>query len=194
VSWTSRLNSIFSSGFSTYCRHLQRPVSSWPKSRQFLLSNLLSLRIWMDRKVASILQQAGYSQVVSIPHANVPIGKPPPIFPSCLLPDTYCSIPPIVSALDPQTRLHIDININDRLGLKNTHLIATYLDLQPSLRPLLFVLKTWAKGLGLNDPSAFGMSSTFSSYCFGLMGIGFMQVRFRSQLLPPSFWSLLQLF
>ncbi|KAL5521077.1 hypothetical protein ACEPAG_8999 [Sanghuangporus baumii] len=88
---------------------------------------------------------------------------------------------PIVKFEDPHTRLKCDINVNDRLGLYNTRLIAQYCFHSPLLRPLLVLIKQWAKTLGLNDPSGEGGAATFSSYALTLMTIGFLQTH---DLLP----------
>lgn len=45
----------------------------------------------------------------------------------------------------------------------------------PILRPLLHIIKRWAKPLGLNSPST-AEGSTFSSYALTLMTIGWLQV------------------
>ncbi|EJD07901.1 uncharacterized protein FOMMEDRAFT_138017 [Fomitiporia mediterranea MF3/22] len=82
---------------------------------------------------------------------------------------------PIVKFEDPRTNLNCDINVNDRLGLCNTRLIAQYCKLSPLLRPLLGLIKKWAKTTGLNDPSGDKGTATFSSYSLTLMTIGFLQ-------------------
>ncbi|KZT03621.1 uncharacterized protein LAESUDRAFT_814502 [Laetiporus sulphureus 93-53] len=83
---------------------------------------------------------------------------------------------PIVKCKDPVNGLACDINVNERLGLVNSKLIRHYLDLNPVLRPMIRFLKTWAKSLGLNDPSGENGSPTFSSYALTLMTIGWFQI------------------
>ncbi|GLB41090.1 putative RNA uridylyltransferase activity [Lyophyllum shimeji] len=112
--------------------------------------------IYDVRKLARALRQAGFTGVVSIPWAAVPI----------------------VKFRDPQTRLECDINVNERLGLFNSDLINAYCDASPLLRPMLLFIKLWAKPLGLNNPSPKpGESRSFSSYALALMTIGFLQTR-----------------
>ncbi|KAL5504982.1 hypothetical protein ACEPAH_7645 [Sanghuangporus vaninii] len=115
--------------------------------------------IYKVRKLADTLERHGFRINRTITHATVPI----------------------VKFEDTRTRLKCDININDRLGLYNTRLIAQYCSLSPLLRPLLMLLKQWAKTLGLNDPSGEGGAATFSSYALTLMTIGFLQTH---DLLP----------
>ncbi|KAG8820295.1 hypothetical protein FRC19_009000 [Serendipita sp. 401] len=77
---------------------------------------------------------------------------------------------PIIKAQDAQTGLHLDVNINDRLGLYNTQLLSHYCELWPSLSNLIYVVKKWAKARGLNDPAGqLRGGPTFSSYCLTLM-------------------------
>ncbi|KAF8634022.1 hypothetical protein AX17_004287 [Amanita inopinata Kibby_2008] len=114
--------------------------------------------IYNLRPLARVLKRAGYKNVMAIPSAV-----------------------PIVKFMDPRTRLQCDINVNDRLGLRNTQLLKQYMKLFPLLRPMLAVIKSWAKPLGLNSPMEPGVTASFSSYAFGLMTIGFLQMR---KLLP----------
>ena len=79
---------------------------------------------------------------------------------------------------DPNTDIQCDLNINDQLGFINTSLIRHYCDLLPTLRPLLFAIKRWARPLGYNSPAgAPGEPITFSSYTLAIMTIGLLQVR-----------------
>ncbi|OSX62015.1 hypothetical protein POSPLADRAFT_1074392 [Postia placenta MAD-698-R-SB12] len=107
--------------------------------------------------LARKLRANGYTQVLCRPSATVPIAK--------------CT--------DPRTGISCDIEINDRLGIKNTELIKRYCELHPSLRAVLIVLKRWAKPLGLNNPSGEGThrKASFSSYAFAMMSIGLYQRR-----------------
>ncbi|KAI0075617.1 hypothetical protein K474DRAFT_1773153 [Panus rudis PR-1116 ss-1] len=85
---------------------------------------------------------------------------------------------PIVKFTDPTTGISCDVNVNDRLGLINTRLIRQYFLKLPSLHPAMFLIKQWAKPIGLNNPSAKdGGVRTFSSYALCLMMIGFAQTK-----------------
>ncbi|KAF8513086.1 hypothetical protein JB92DRAFT_2925360 [Gautieria morchelliformis] len=108
------------------------------------------------KQVARMLSKSGFNQVLPIPKATVPI----------------------VKFRDPATGLECDLNTNDRLGLWNTRLISTYCDLHSDLvRPMIMIIKRWAKSHGLNDPSGRSGPVTFSSYALVLMVIGFLQVK-----------------
>jgi DNA polymerase sigma len=89
------------------------------------------------------------------------------------------SFPP-VKFVDANTGVECDINVNEQLGVLNTRMLKQYCDISPHLRSLLVAIKTWAKPLGLNNPSGKGLSTlSFSSYAFALMTIGFLQVGLR---------------
>ena len=79
---------------------------------------------------------------------------------------------------DPITDIQCDLNINDQLGFINTSLIRHYCDVLPVLRPLLLVIKRWARPLGYNSPAgAPGEPITFSSYTLAIMTITLLQVQ-----------------
>lgn len=84
-----------------------------------------------------------------------------------------------VKFVDSQTGIRCDLNINDRLGLRNTHLLAKYCEIMPQLPVLAFLVKQWAKANNLNTPSSRrkGVPASFSSYALTLMTIGHLQVR-----------------
>ena len=81
-----------------------------------------------------------------------------------------------VKFIDARTSFACDINVNEQLGLRNTGMIKRYCDVIPILRPMVWSLKRWAKGLGMNDPSGNRGAVTFSSYALMLMTISFLQV------------------
>ncbi|KAJ4477888.1 hypothetical protein C8J55DRAFT_515774 [Lentinula edodes] len=109
--------------------------------------------IYAIRNLAKNFQRAGFTRVVAIPKAKVPI----------------------VKFHDPSTGLDGDINANNRLGLFNSRMIKHYCDIQPLLRPMLAFIKSWASPLGLNKPGIVDGPPTFSSYAFALMTIAFLQ-------------------
>ncbi|KAF7979337.1 hypothetical protein HWV62_42757 [Athelia sp. TMB] len=111
--------------------------------------------IYNIRHLANTLRKAGFIAVIPVP-ATVPI----------------------VKFRDPATGLACDINVNERLGLRNTRLIGTYMALVPLLRPLVAYLKRWARLHELNSPAGgLGTGPTFSSYALVLMTIAFLQAR-----------------
>lgn len=111
---------------------------------------------WYDvRTIAKLMRKwAGrrWHQIVAIHGANVPIVK-------------FNAGP-----------LSVDVNINNRFGLINSHLIRAYADLRPLLfRPLCYAVKHWLKRRGLNDPSGQGGLASLSSYSIVLLVIQSLQ-------------------
>ncbi|KAG1856546.1 hypothetical protein C8R48DRAFT_718513 [Suillus tomentosus] len=111
--------------------------------------------IYNTRKLARTMQHAGFTDVEAVPWAQVPI----------------------VKFTDPASGLHIDVNVNERLGLMNTGLIKTYCDIVPNLRCLISAIKQWARPRALNQPSISEAIRTFNSYALVLMTIGWLQTR-----------------
>ncbi|TFY57295.1 hypothetical protein EVJ58_g7113 [Rhodofomes roseus] len=85
------------------------------------------------------------------------------------------AVVPIVKFKDTATRIYCDMNVNDRLGVLNTSLIMRYCILSPLVRPMMFVIKYWARHRGLNEPT--GPQPAFNSYTLALMTIAFLQMR-----------------
>ncbi|KZT39849.1 hypothetical protein SISSUDRAFT_571020 [Sistotremastrum suecicum HHB10207 ss-3] len=108
------------------------------------------------RLLANVFRRSGFTNVIAVPFASVPI----------------------VKFLDPETGIHGDINMNYQLGFFNTKLISAYC-VEPRLKVLIRAVKTWAKSLGLNEPSpkGAGEQTSFSSYALTLMVIVFLQVK-----------------
>ena len=84
---------------------------------------------------------------------------------------------------DPATGISCDVNVNDRLGLINTEMIAHYMKISPVLRPLLIVIKHWARHTGLYASGPYTGPRLFSSYALTLMTIAVLQVMSPSSLI-----------
>ncbi|KAK0444215.1 uncharacterized protein EV420DRAFT_1007345 [Desarmillaria tabescens] len=116
--------------------------------------------IYRIKQVGALLRKKKYHNVSVIDSASVPI----------------------VKFKDPITGMDCDLNINDRLGLHNSDMVKRYCELSPLLRPMVRVIKKWAKPLKLNSPSIrSGGRVTFSSYALTLITIAFLQTH---RLLP----------
>ncbi|KAJ3413993.1 hypothetical protein HDV05_007200 [Chytridiales sp. JEL 0842] len=89
---------------------------------------------------------------------------------------------PICKFWDPEYGLNCDINVNNRIALRNTLLIKTYVSLDPRVRPILMTIKHWTKQRVLNDAAKGG---TLSTYCWVCMAINYLQL-----LQPPVLPSL----
>lgn len=96
---------------------------------------------------------------------------------------------PILRFFDSNTRLEVDLNFNNIVGIRNTHLLKTYAQrkcyfnsmltwienwfetVDWRVRPLVLVVKLWARHHDINDAK----SSTMSSYSLTLMVIHYLQ-------------------
>ncbi|KAI8811539.1 hypothetical protein BJ742DRAFT_659811, partial [Cladochytrium replicatum] len=122
--------------------------------------DIVLMTTWDDREhgvanmhvLAELLKRNGMKQIYTVTKAKVPICK----------------------FFDPETYLSCDINVNSMQALPNTHLIWTYVETDPRVRPLVMVIKHWAKRRVLNDAAKGG---TLSSYCWVMMVLNFLQMR-----------------
>jgi len=78
---------------------------------------------------------------------------------------------PILRFFDSVTNLEVDLNCNNLVGIRNTHLLKTYAQLDWRVRPLVVVVKLWAREHEINDAK----SMTISSYSLTLMVIHYLQ-------------------
>lgn len=112
--------------------------------------------IYQFRKLGRVFSKTGYRSVRTVENARVPI----------------------VKILDAETGIKCDVNMNNRVGIYNSKLLNHYCDIFPPLRPMIRLIKSWAKKNGLNSP---GLSDpgevTFSSYALTLMTIALLQRR-----------------
>lgn len=76
--------------------------------------------------------------------------------------------------------IQVDLNVNNAVAIKNTHLLHYYTTCDWRLAPLAVVIKEWARSRGINDASR----STISSYSLVLMVIHFLQVGVEPCVLP----------
>jgi hypothetical protein len=126
-------------------------------------------------EVSRVLKRSGLQILRTVPKANVPIGRLKFLWFMQSASNRSSSFQ--VKFKDPNTGIHCDLNINDQLGSINTSLIQHYCNILPVLRPLLLVIKRWARPLGYNNPAGEpGMPITFSSYTLAIMTIGLLQV------------------
>ncbi|KAJ9106245.1 hypothetical protein QFC21_001390 [Naganishia friedmannii] len=85
---------------------------------------------------------------------------------------------PIVKFKDPTSGVSLDLNANDLGGSANSTMILAYCRYAPfTLRPLIHIVKIWAKARNLNDPSGATGAPTLSSYCWTLMCIAYLQFK-----------------
>lgn len=87
---------------------------------------------------------------------------------------------PIVMFEDLQLGFEVDISINNNSGIRNTFLLRTYSRLDTRVRPLVIVVKEWAKCNNVCNSK----SGLLSSYALNLMVLFFLQYSVSPQVLP----------
>ncbi|KAL9882315.1 uncharacterized protein ACN427_010194 isoform 2-T7 [Glossina fuscipes fuscipes] len=87
---------------------------------------------------------------------------------------------PILRFRDRIHQLEVDLNFNNCVGIKNTHLLYCYSQLDWRLRPLVLVIKLWAQYHNINNAK----NMTISSYSLVLMVIHFLQYAVSPPVLP----------
>ncbi|XP_030323620.1 poly(A) RNA polymerase GLD2 isoform X3 [Calypte anna] len=78
---------------------------------------------------------------------------------------------PIVKFRDKVSDVEFDLNVNNTVGIRNTFLLRTYAYVESRVRPLVLVVKKWARFHDINDASR----GTLSSYSLVLMVLHYLQ-------------------
>ncbi|XP_048383718.1 poly(A) RNA polymerase GLD2 [Stegostoma tigrinum] len=78
---------------------------------------------------------------------------------------------PIVKFRDKVSGVEFDLNVNNVVGIRNTFLLRSYAYIESRVRPLVLVVKKWARYHGINDASR----GTLSSYSLVLMVLHYLQ-------------------
>ncbi|XP_011876768.1 PREDICTED: poly(A) RNA polymerase gld-2 homolog A-like [Vollenhovia emeryi] len=87
---------------------------------------------------------------------------------------------PIITFVDAIRKFKVDMNCNNSVGIKNTHLLYCYSKLDWRVKPLVLVVKLWAQWHHINNAKC----STLSSYSLVLMVIHFLQCGTNPPVLP----------
>lgn len=87
---------------------------------------------------------------------------------------------PILKFKDDISGVECDLNVNNSVGIRNTHLLSFYSKADWRVRPLVMMVKHWAKIQTIGDASR----RTISSYSLELMTIHFLQVGCTPPILP----------
>ncbi|XP_055606068.1 poly(A) RNA polymerase gld-2 homolog B-like [Uranotaenia lowii] len=87
---------------------------------------------------------------------------------------------PILRFRDSSNSIVVDLNYNNCVGIRNSHLLYCYSQLDWRLRPLTLVVKLWAQHHNINDAK----NMTISSYSLVLMVIHFLQYGVNPPILP----------
>ncbi|XP_063979187.1 poly(A) RNA polymerase gld-2 homolog A-like isoform X2 [Diachasmimorpha longicaudata] len=87
---------------------------------------------------------------------------------------------PILKFHDGMQNLEVDLNCNNAVGIRNTHMLYCYSRIDWRVRPLVLVVKLWAQSQNINDAK----NMTISSYSLVLMVIHFLQCGVSPAVLP----------
>lgn len=87
---------------------------------------------------------------------------------------------PLLKFRDSKQGLQVDLNCNNSVGIRNTHLLYCYGQLDWRVKPLVLVVKLWAQWHNINDAK----NMTISSYSLALMVIHFLQCGVNPRVLP----------
>ncbi|CAG8461659.1 2389_t:CDS:2 [Cetraspora pellucida] len=79
---------------------------------------------------------------------------------------------PIVKFWDPNLKLVCDVNVNNTIGIYNTQLLRSYVEIDQRIRPLVMIIKHWARQRGLNNAAR----GTLSSYTWVCIVLNFLQM------------------
>ncbi|XP_061842503.1 poly(A) RNA polymerase GLD2 [Nerophis lumbriciformis] len=86
---------------------------------------------------------------------------------------------PILRFREKGSSVLFDLNVNNTVGIRNTFLLRSYAYADPRVRPLVLVIKKWARHHHINDAS----QGTLSSYTLVLMVLHYLQT-LRIPVLP----------
>ncbi|XP_029016725.1 poly(A) RNA polymerase GLD2 isoform X2 [Betta splendens] len=78
---------------------------------------------------------------------------------------------PILRFREKGSDLQFDLNVNNTVGIRNTFLLRSYAYADPRIRPMILVIKKWARYHHINDAS----KGTLSSYTLVLMVLHYLQ-------------------
>ncbi|XP_023725886.1 poly(A) RNA polymerase gld-2 homolog A [Cryptotermes secundus] len=87
---------------------------------------------------------------------------------------------PILKFRDTSFSLEVDLNCNNSVGIRNTHLLHCYSQMDWRVRPLVLIVKLWAHKHDINNAK----NMTISSYSLVLMVIHFLQCGVAPPVLP----------
>lgn len=87
---------------------------------------------------------------------------------------------PIIKFVDNVSGIEVDFNVNNVVGIRNTHLLKCYSKLDWRVCPLILIIKMWAKQQDINDAKLM----TISSYSIALMVIHYLQCGAQPPVLP----------
>uniref|UniRef100_T1JEY6 Uncharacterized protein n=1 Tax=Strigamia maritima TaxID=126957 RepID=T1JEY6_STRMM len=87
---------------------------------------------------------------------------------------------PILKFRDRISGVEVDLNVNNTVGIRNTHLLRCYSKVDPRVSPLVGIVKIWAHVQDINNAKLM----TISSYSLTLMVIHYLQCGVSPAILP----------
>jgi DNA polymerase sigma len=78
---------------------------------------------------------------------------------------------PVVRVCDRRSGLAADISLDNRAAVAHTHLLGVFAAVDPRVKPLVLLVKAWARRRRINSASA----GTLSSFALTLLVIHFLQ-------------------
>lgn len=78
---------------------------------------------------------------------------------------------PLLKFKDRVTGVHVDLNIHNTVGIRNTRLLKAYAECDPRVAKLVLAVKLWARENGINSAH----HGTLASYSLTLMVIQYLQ-------------------
>ncbi|ELU05986.1 hypothetical protein CAPTEDRAFT_208596 [Capitella teleta] len=87
---------------------------------------------------------------------------------------------PILRFVDRISNVECDININNQVGIRNTHLLSAYSQMDARIVPLVKTVKRWARAQNINDAS----QGSVSSYSLVLMVLHYLQYGCSPPVIP----------
>ncbi|XP_064619135.1 poly(A) RNA polymerase gld-2 homolog A-like isoform X2 [Lineus longissimus] len=87
---------------------------------------------------------------------------------------------PILKFRDKIANVECDLNVNNSVGIRNTHLLGAYSRMDWRVRPLVLFTKHWAQFHDIND----ARKMTISSYSLSMMVLHYLQCGCNPPVLP----------
>jgi poly(A) RNA polymerase GLD2 len=79
---------------------------------------------------------------------------------------------PLLKFKHAETKIRVDMNLANQVGIRNTHLLKCYADLDVRVAPLVIAVKKWAAYNDINNAHR----KSISSYSLTLMVVNYLQV------------------
>ncbi|GFO36881.1 poly(a) RNA polymerase gld-2-like protein a [Plakobranchus ocellatus] len=127
--------------------------------------------------IARALRQCSFVRHSQVIRAKVPILK---FYDQVSHSQVIRAKVPILKFYDQVSGVECDLNINNLVGIRNTHLLRHYAYMDWRVRPLMLFVKKWARFHDINDAS----KKTISSYSLTLMLIHYLQAGINPPVLP----------